>query len=188
MTYQNKSTLIRIVAALLGVVVVVSAVCFIGKKTNGTFDDITIDTLTKKELNADNLYTADALSIEKYNTGAGVVIDTEDDGVIVIDGKLGGTEALDIKVASVDLKAGTHTLTTDANLGTYTAYMYATADNGTTKLAFDFGGTDTDGVFEIAADDTYDLYVHIEPDVEFNHVHLYPTIVPGDTAGEFYAD
>ena len=187
MKKSTKKSLIRVGAAALAFVLAIGALSFIGKKTGGFTDDVTIENLTKKELNEDNLYTAESLTIKKYNTGAGIVVDTEDDGVIVLDGKLGGETALDIKVGSVDLQAGTYTMSTNANTGTYSAYMYVTADNGTTKLAFDFGGVDTDGVFEIATADTYDLYIHIEADVDFNHVHFMPTIVEGDEAGEFYA-
>ena len=187
MTRKNKNTL-KLVALVVAICAAFSALTvFAGKKTAGFTQDVTIDNLTKKELNEDNLYSADALSISKYNTGAGVVVEAEKDGVIVIDGKLGGDNALDIKIGSIDLKAGTYAMTTHANAGTYSAYMYATADNGSTKLAFDFGGVDTDGVFEIATADTYDLYIHIEPDVEFGHVHFYPTIVEGDEIGNFYA-
>lgn len=187
MKKSSKKSLIRVGAAALAFVLAIGALSFIGKKTGGFTDDVTIENLTKKELNEDNLYTAEILAIKKYNTGAGVVVDTKDDGAIVIDGKLGGEDALDIKVGSIDLKAGTYAFGTHANAGTYSAYMYATADNGTTKLAFDFGGIDTDGVFEIATADSYDLYIHIEPDVEFNHVQFLPTIVEGDEVGEFYA-
>lgn len=188
MTRTEKNN-VKIIALVVAICTLFTAfVIFAGKKTGGFSDDVTIENLTKKELNEDNLYSADLLTIERYNAGTGIVIDTEDDGVIVLDGKLGGENAVDVKVATVELKTGTYTMTTDAPVGQYTAYMYATADNGSTKLAFDFGGTKTDGVFEIAAADTYDIYIHVEPDVEFTHTHFYPTIVNGDEAGEFYAD
>ena len=188
MTRTEKNNL-KIIALVLAICTVFTAfVVFAGKKTGGFQDDVTIENLTKKELNENNLYSAELLTIERYNAGTGIVVDTEKDGVITLDGKLGGTAAVDIKVATVDLKAGTYTMTTNAPVGRYSAYMYATADNGTTKLAFDFGGTKTDGVFEIAASDTYDIYIHVEPDIEFDHVHYYPTIVNGDEAGEYYAD
>lgn len=187
MKQRTKRTLIRVLAAVLGFILLIAVISFIGKKTNGWQDDVTIDALAKRELNKDNLYKADNLVITKYNTGAGVVVNTTDDGVVVIDGKLGGETAVDVKIASVKLAAGTYTMTTGATVGTYTMYAYATADKGTTKLSFDFGGTDTDGVFTISADGTYDIYIHIEPDVEFKNVHLYPVIVEGDEAGRFYA-
>lgn len=188
MTRTEKNN-VKIVALVVAICTLFTAfTIFAGKKTGGFADDVTIESLTKKELNEDNLYSADLLTIERYNAGTGIVIDTEDDGVIVLDGKLGGTAPVDVRVATIDLKAGTYTFTTDAPVGQYSAYMYATADNGSTKLAFDFGGTKTDGVFEIAVADSYDIYIHVEADVEFDHVHYYPTIVNGDEAGEYYAD
>ena len=193
MKRKTKKTLVRAVAVVLGFVLVVGAVSFIGKKTNGFADDITLDALTQRDLNKDNLYTVDALTIETYDAGTGIVIEKENDGVLVLDGKLGGETAADIKVGSIDLKKGTYSLTTGANgkgsgVGQYSTYMYLTADNGTTKLAFDFGGTATDGVFEIATADSYDIYIHVEPDVDFNDKHFYPTIIEGDETGAFYAD
>ena len=188
MTQSTKKTLIRGVALIVAFVAVVGAVSFIGRKTNGTFEDITLETLTRKDLNEDNLYNADLLTIEKYNAGTGITIDAETDGVLVLDGKLGGENAADIKVGTIDLKKGTYTLSTGANgIGQYSVYMYLTADNGTTKLAFDFGGVGTDGVYEIATADSYDIYIHVEADKEFKDKHFYPTIVEGEEKGDFYA-
>ena len=69
MKKSTKKTLIRGVALIVAFVAVVGAVSFIGRKTNGTFEDITLETLTRKDLNEDNLYNADLLTIEKYNAG-----------------------------------------------------------------------------------------------------------------------
>lgn len=189
MTRKNQRTLTTAIVVILAFAACIGTVSFIGKKTNGFMDDITIDALTQRDLNEDNLYKADLLTIgETYNPGNGITLKTKSDGVIILDGKLGGDTAVDIKVASIDLAAGTYTFTTDAKTGLYSAYMYATADNGTTKLAFDFGGNNADGTFELAATSSYDIYIHVEPDVAFNDLDFCPTIVTGDEAGEFYAE
>lgn len=192
MTRKTKKTLIRAVAALLGFVLVVGAVSFIGKKTNGFADDITIDALTKRDLNPDNLYTADQLLFEtngKQNTGAGYTIEVNEDGSFVLDGKCSATETVVIELGIVDLEEGTYTLTSGAATSMYGASLYlvpttdATEDN---VIPFDFGGVN--GTIEAIPAGEYYIVLSVAPETELDDVHFYPVIVKGDEAGEFYAD
>ena len=192
MTRKTKKTLIRAVAALLGFVLVVGAVSFIGKKTNGFADDITIDALTKRDLNPDNLYTADQLLFEangKQKTGAGLTIAVNDDGSFVLDGKCSATETELIPFATVDLEEGTYTLTSGAATSKYGASLYLTPTTGATEdntIPFDFGGVN--GTVDTITAGKYYIMLSVAPETELDDVHFYPVIVKGDEAGEFYAD
>ena len=192
MTRKTKKTLIRAVAALLGFVLVVGAVSFIGKKTNGFADDITIDALTKRDLNPDNLYTADQLLFEangKQNTGAGFTIEVNEDGSFVLDGKCSATETELIPFATVDLEEGTYTLTSGAATSKYGVSLYLRPTTGATEdntFPFDFGGVN--GTIDTIAAGKYYIMLSVAPETELDDVHIYPVIVKGDEAGEFYAD
>lgn len=187
MTRKTKKTLIRAVAALLGFVLVVGAVSFIGKKTNGFADDITIDALTKRELNPDNLYTPDCLDegfVGVVNTGLGFSADAKDDGSFVLDGKYEGEEEFLYPFASIELEAGTYTLTSGTETSMYSVYL--TLTGGSSTKCFDFGGINGTVTIDTAA--TYELALNIVPGAEFDGKEFYPVIVKGDEAGEFYAD
>lgn len=192
MTRKTKKTLIRAVAALLGFVLVVGALSFIGKKTNGFADDITIDALTKRDLNPDNLYTADLLLFEtnfKQNTGIGFTIEPNEDGSFVLDGKCSSTETETFPLATVDLEEGTYTLTSGAATSMYGVSLYLEPTTGPAEdgmIPFDFGGVN--GTVDTITAGKYYIVLSVAPETELDDVHFYPVIVKGDEAGEFYAD
>ena len=185
MTRKTKKNLIRGLAFVLGLAAVIGAVSFIGKKTNGFADDITLEALTQRDLNPDNLYTYDLIPKEMLNignTGYGFSVTVEKDGSFVLDGKYEGEEAVTIPGAVIHLEAGEYTMTSGTSTGLYSIYLQLSNADGTKTWNFDFGNPIT-----VPEDGDYKVLIHIEPDAEFKNKHFYPVIVKGDEAGDFYA-
>lgn len=186
MTRKTKKTLIRAVAVMLGFVLLIGAVSFIGKKTNGFADDITLEALTKRELNPDNLYTYDTIPesmLNTSNTGLGFTVEVLDDGSFILDGKYEGTEALAVPGAVLHLEAGEYTLTSGTSTSRYSVYLKLSAVSGTDSWAFDFENPIT-----VATEGDYVISISIEPGTEFDNKHFYPVVVKGDEPGEYFAD
>ncbi len=183
----KKKKFIRIVAAIVGFVLLVGAMSFIGKKTNGFADDITLEALTQRDVNPDNLYTYDSVLDtvkETSNTGLGFTLEVKNDGTIIVDGKYRDTEEAMLPLAKVHLEPGTYTMTTGASTSVYDAYfaLYTSTEESSLVGTFDF-----DNQVEITTEGDYYIFVGIAPETEFNNQTFRPVIVEGTEAGEFYA-
>ena len=183
----KKKKFTRIVAAILGFVLVVGAVSFIGKKTNGFADDITLESLLQRDLNPDNLYTYDSvldMVKETSNTGLGFTVEVKKDGSIVANGKYRGEETALLPIAKVHLEAGVYTMTTGANTNQFEYFLALSSSHQESGVVgyFDFENTVT-----IETEGDYYILCGVAPETEFNNNVLRPVIVKGTEAGEFYA-
>ena len=171
---------------IMGVVVLLVAIAacsFLGNISNGftNWEDATL-----RQRNEDNLLSGK--TFESYDNGDGITLEAKKDGTIVIDGTyLGKEENIVIPVETVNLGAGTYTLSGAAKGSNYTYYIRAEYKdaNGTSVYAVgDFANTAT---FTLTSSQSVNISIVIFPEVEFNHVNVRPVLVVGNEAGDFYA-
>ena len=175
MSMKNKFKRFNWKAFFIGVVAVVLVLVMTGSMT------AVITNLGLKELNEDNLYTADCVTLKDKKDGD-LRINVKRNGSIVPDGESGDKDE-EYKIGEIDLKAGTYTLTANKECSADTCYIKITA--GQTEYKFDLAGSNT---MELAAD-TNDCVIElvVKADTEYEDFVLLPVIVSGTTAGDFYA-
>ena len=159
----------------IGVVAVVLILVTTGSMT------AVITNLGLKKVNEDNLYTADCVTL-KDKTDGDLKINVKRNGSIVLNGE-SGDEDETYKIGTIDLKAGTYTLTANKDCSTTTCYVTITANQ--TEYKFDLAGVNTITLEADAVDCAINL--HVKADVEFDNFELLPVIVEGDKSGDFYA-
>ena len=169
----------------IGIVLVAVLVCsFVGKISGGFTKDI--EDWQIRERNEANLLKG--TSFEKYDNGDGITLEAKKDGTIVVDGTyLGNDENIVIPVESVNLGAGTYTLSGAAKGSNYTYYIRAEYKdaNGTSVYAVgDFANTAT---FTLTSSQNVSISIVVFPEVEFNNLYIRPVLVVGNEAGDFYA-
>ena len=180
MKKSTQRTLVTIVCAVLVCVLLIGVISYIGKRTNGFKEEITVEAMKQKLRNEKNLFdVADYTIDEVTNPGTGVAIKTAKDGHMTINGKLLTENAYVVEVGTVSLAKGTYKFTTGWNTGLYTANLKLVIDE-TTYYA-DFGEAIE---LDAAAEGT--VYLTIQPDVQFDNVELYPVINAGTEAVSFY--
>lgn len=181
MRKSTMKTILIIIAVVLGACLLIGGISYLGQRTNGFAKPITSEVITSKLRNEKNLFDVEDYTIAKtVNPGTGVTVVTAKDGSMTVNGKLPATEnELVLEVGTVELAKGTYKFTTGWNTGLYTAYMKVVIDG--TAYNADFGQT-----IELDAAETGTVYLVIEPNVEFDNVHLYPVINEGTEAVTFY--
>lgn len=176
--FVSKSGLIT---ALIVFAVVIAAAGFITAGFTLWSPDDVADHLSPNP-NPDNLYTADACVLRSGQLDNDVKLEVNDNGSFKLDGTASASKILN--VGTVILNAGTYTLTAfeDASLSS----VYMTATVGEDTYNFDF--IENDGnVITISSDNTsVTLELHIIEDAELDNVKVYPVIVAGTEAGEFF--
>ena len=180
MSFLNKRVTNK--GLIIGLIVVLAIVVAGGFITAGftIFNPDEIRDYHAPELNEDNLYTAEYLTIEDTNTGYGVKLDVnEDNGSIKLSGK--ATADIDKQFATFTLDAGTYTFTAVED-GSKTSYCVYAKVGGEIVYA-DFTPANT---FEVNADNTtVELYISVIEGTEVNNM-VYPVIVSGEEAGSFF--
>lgn len=182
-TKMNKPVTLK--GFIIGLVCILGIVALLGFVTNG-FSSWSKDTVKDKlsrNLNEDNLYTVDCVTLEDSNLGNGVVVDVDEDTGVI---SLSGTPAADhtYTVGTIKLDKGTYTITAIEGAALNTVYM-TLKESGGNEHQFDFTPGNT---ITIGADDTEcTLEIHVKADAELGSVKILPVIVSGDEAGEFYA-
>lgn len=162
----------------LGVVCLVLAALTVFGVAMSLTDNFTTTDISRP-LNDDNFYTASCMTLEDTNDGSGIIVDVKDNGSIKLKGT--ASDDVDYTIGSVTLNKGTYTFT--AVSGAALNSVYVTATVGSTVHNADFTGN----TFEITSDNTVvTLEVHIAADTEINKT-VYPVIVSGDEAGDFFA-
>ena len=170
---------------LVIVLIAFTLFAFLGMLTNGfqSWDKDTIQDNLSRDLNEENLYKADYLTISDQKDGNGLKIDVnEKTGAIVLNGTT--VEAYeDLYIAHFTLDKGTYTLTAfeDASFNG----VYLILEISDTSYYFDFTPGNT---IEITADNTEcSIVLNVAKGVELDDAIILPVIVSGDDAGEFYA-
>ena len=163
---------------IIGVILITVALCAFLGKISGGFTKDTKDWVLQ-ERNSDNLLSG---TFDDYNAGNGVVVSRKNDGSLLLKGEYPGEGELVIPVETKTLAAGTYTLSGAPNGGNYTYYLRAKF-GGTTVIA-DFGSDK--GTFTLTESTSVDIELVVLPDQSFSNVRIYPVLVTGTTAGEFY--
>ena len=135
-----------------------------------------------KDLNEDNIYTVDCMTLEDDKDGKLEIDVNEKTGAIVLKGESGDT-AETYEIGKVDLEAGTYTLTAIEDASVETVYVTITVNQVEHK--FDIKGENTITV-EADVEDCV-ITLHVMPEVEFDDLEILPVIVEGDEAADFYA-
>lgn len=163
---------------IIGVILISVGLCaFIGKISGG-FTKPT-DEWVLQERNPNNLLSGE---FEDYNTGNGVVVSRKNDGSLLLKGEYPGEGELVIPIETKTLPAGTYTLSGAPNGGNYTYYLRASYSD--TSTVADFGSTN--GSFTLTSSTPVTIELVVLPDKAFNNIRLYPVLVSGSSAGEFY--
>ena len=173
---------------LLCVALSIGALTAIARWTDGSYD---IVSQIRGERNADNLLTVENYTIEKNKNGDmegatkyGVTYKVKDDGRIALSGKNNYNAEKDVEVqyvpfASVTLKAGTYTISGYEKAQANTLGIYAMV--GSTEYS-EAGET----TFTITQETTVTVGFYIYNGVSTYGKVLYPVLVSGSEAGEFY--
>ena len=175
MKKSTRKTVIIVAVAMLAVVI-------LGSVTSGFqkwgIDDIK-NSLTA-DVNPDNYYTVDCMSLVDTDEGYGVYIDVDEDtGAIVLDGK--AQQDITATVGTVHLKPGEYTLT--SLKGASRSSVYLTLSGNSINADFDFKPANT---ISITTEGDYTITLKIADEAEFKNVTILPVIVEGDTAGSFW--
>lgn len=176
----------NILTVICCVLAVTALLTLIGRWTGGSFN--VIDQL-RGNRNPNNLLTVETYTVEKNKdgdmegtTGYGVSFKVKDDGRITLSGTNKGYEdkVQYVPFASLNLKPGTYTLSGYEKAQLNTLGVYALVNGN--KI---FG----DGLGEeivIDQESTVVIGFYIYNDVNTFGKTLYPVLVSGTTAGEFY--
>ena len=176
---KRKNKWLTVIAAVFGIVTVLGVVA-------GGMGILNIDKDKAEEtflpsISESNYYSTAEVTIKDMNDGNGVKVTVNDKtGAITLNGK--AEESLTYNVGTVELDKGEYTLTAINVASKNTVYL--TATSGETTYNFDFVPGNT---IEIDADGTvFTLKLHIAEGADLSNVKVLPTIVSGDTAGDFY--
>ena len=169
----------------VGIILAAVLICsFVGKISGGFTKDV--EDWQLRERNEDNLLKG--TSFEDYDNGDGITLEAKKDGTIVIDGTyLGDEDNIVIPVESVNLGAGTYTLSGVPKGSNYTYHIraeYKDANGASVYAVGDFANTAT---FTLTSSQSVSISIVIFPEVEFNNVYIRPVLVVGNEAGDFYA-
>lgn len=135
---------------------------------------------TIKERNELNLFDNTLDEVKEWNQKTGIVVTMNKDGSVKLDGKHGGTEAVTISLGKVTLDAGTYTFA-DGYKKSSTTTVYLKAVYGSSNA---IAGTSDNIV--LTAKTEVEVFIVINPDVNFNNVTLYPVIAAGTEEVSFY--
>lgn len=135
-----------------------------------------------KDLNEDNLYTVECITLEDDKDGKLEIDVNEKTGAIVLNGKSGDTEKT-YEIGKIDLEAGTYTLTAIEDVSVETVYVTITVNQ--TVYNFDIKGENTITIDANAEDCVITL--HVMPKIVFEDLEILPVIVEGNKAADFYA-
>ena len=148
-----------------------------------------------RELNPQNILAATDDGVTYKDIEArpdnGLLIDVKDNGSIKISGKTidGVTSDYKVELKEVELPVGSYTLSSGyASSGPVNVRMVAEYnDNGVAKtVTADFGTAK--GTFTLTSNTVVTISIIIPAaDYTANPVTLYPVLVAGNTAGDFYA-
>ena len=175
--------LLRIVALVLASAAVSAVIVF-------AFGGLKFENPLDKKLNPDNLlsYSDYDKTLMIEDTNYGVKIKWKDNGAIVINGKnndntLDDNEVRYYAFATKTLDPGTYTISgyEKANLSELGIYVKLPDQND-----YIYADTKTDS-FTLSEATTVEIGFYIGNGKYFFNKTLYPTLVSGDTAGEFYA-
>ncbi len=147
----------------------------------GGFNEMSIDNakdVFERELNENNLYTSECITITDRNDGNGIKLTVNENGSISIKGK--ADSAIEYDIAEVTLKAGKYTFTALDDASLKTAYVSLDLEG------VDFNADFTGNTFTVVEDTTVTLTIHIAEGTEINAT-VYPVIVEGDEAGSYFA-
>ncbi len=173
---RNRSKRFNWKAFWIGVVAVVLVLV-----TCGTAVSL-INKYGPKDLNEDNLYTVECMTLEDDKDGKLKIDVNEKTGAIILDGK-SGDEDETYEIGKIDLEAGTYTLTAIEGASLEKVYVTITANQ--TEYKFDIKGENTITLDADAEDCVITL--HVMAEVEFEDLEILPVIVEGDEAADFYA-
>ena len=169
------------IAILMGVVAVLT---FIGGITDGftkEWEDVTL-----RERNDKNLLTGDyGWNDNTYNEGDGIVLSSKKDGSVIVKGEYKGSgENVVITLESLNLSAGTYTLSGAPKGGSYTYHLRVVDESNNVLAVGDFGSTK--GSFTLSAPGTVKLQLVCFSDNVFESIKLQPVLVEGTESGDFY--
>ncbi len=135
-----------------------------------------------KDRNEDNLITVDENYIKTHNTNRGVEVEVKEDGTIKLSGE--ATSDYVVTVATVNLKAGTYTISGLENPDVNKFYLYAAYGTGGSAIA----GT-SNATFTLTTDQTVTIRLSWVDGMEFGKIFdtkIQPVLVSGEVAGDFY--
>ena len=137
----------------------------------------------KKDVNEKNLIKVDDYEISSGNTGKGIEIDVKEDGAIKVKGE--ATSSGTLTVATFLLEPGTYTFSgvNDPNRDQFG--LVADFSNGQTPVYA--GINPCTFTLTSAAEVTVSLFWGKDYKVSFANRMIYPTLVSGNTAGDFYS-
>ncbi len=171
----------KIIIASVAVFLVAVTVCaFLGNISDGftNWEDATL-----VERNSSNLLTGE---FDDFNDGNGVKATVRKDGSIILSGENLTSFNLVIPVETVNLSAGTYTLSgapKGSNLSYHISAKY-TDGSGATKTAIsDFSNK----TFTIVGQQNVEISIVVTSKTSVDNVVLRPVLVKGTETGEFYA-
>lgn len=174
---RNKKSII-----VIGVSVLLAAlVCsFLGGISEGF---INWEDASLRKRNEDNLLTGE---FTDFNDGNGVSATGRKDGSILLNGKNRSEAPITIPVETVNLVAGTYTISGAKNGGNSTyhiAVKYTDGDGAVQTAVSDFNNK----TFTITSGQNVEVSIVIHSDVKVDGVLIKPVLVSGKDIGEFYA-
>ena len=166
---KQKSLAMKIVAAIFVLALIGGIITF--AFSNGFLRD----------RNEENLISLEGYIVDQKDL-YGIELDVKDDGAIKIKGDT--KENVDFLIQSVELEAGTYTLSgiEDPNLGIIT--LNARYGNGGVAYA-----GDTSATFTLSEKTTVSIYLSVvesEEGISYVNRTIRPCLVEGQTAGDFY--
>ena len=184
MSYKTKKKLKKVLLIAASLLVTVMCVSWVGNLSGG-FENMNPADWQLFERNDKNLIAVDDL-VEEFDNGSGFTIVRDSNGTFTIDGKNEATDAQVVELGTVTLQPGTYTFTTGKNGKNDAAnnyYFHMTLENasGSVSYSADFGGS-----FEVTQETTYKIKLTIGAEKTFNNRVLYPAIVAGTEAVDFY--
>lgn len=168
---------------IMGVVVLLVAIAacsFLGNISDGftNWEDATL-----VERNSSNLLTG---KFTDFNDGNGVRATARKDGSIILNGKNLTDADLVIPVETVNLAAGTYTLSgapKGSNLSYHIVAKYTDGSGATQTAISDFSNK----TFTIVGQQNVEISVVVTAETSVNNVLIRPVLVAGSEAGDFYA-
>lgn len=169
-----------IIASIAVLLVAVAACSFLGSISDGftNWEDATL-----VERNSANLLTG---KFTDFNDGNGVNATARKDGSIILSGKNLTDADLVIPVETLNLAAGTYTLSgapKGSNLSYHIVAKYTDGSDAVQTAISDFSNK----TFTIVGQQNVEISIVVTAKTSVNNVLLRPVLVSGNEIGDFYA-
>ena len=160
------------------------AICILAVLSLGAIGGFTMGTLNEiagfefRSINEANYFKVAEYDIQDTEGDVDVQIDVTEDGVIFVEGKHKGDEALELQVATIVLEKGEYVLKSNAKRTGEDRYQLVLRDVAEGKIV-------ADTEFTVEETTTYTAYIVIQPDVKVD-TKFSPVLVEDGEKTNFY--